>query len=94
MTRQDRVGTVATSVFHADGYQWCVYHSTPVVKWNDKEIILDTGGWRTATTKNRMNQVSQQFGLDYRVYQKDFCWFVSYEGVDFLFPNNTFRLLR
>ena len=55
-------------------------HQTEVVRFNDKKIILNSGGWQTVTTKTRMNQASNQFGLGYYVYQKDHEWFVDYNG--------------
>ena len=59
----------------------CVrYHQTDVVKFNHEKIILNSGGWNTFTTKTRMNQASNQFGLGYYVYQRDFDWYVDYNG--------------
>ena len=46
------------------------FHDTPVVTFNEKTIELNTGGWRTRSTKVRMNQASQEFGLGFRVFQK------------------------
>ena len=43
-------------------------------------VLLNTGGWHTATTKTRMNQTSNEFELGYHVYQKDFEWFISCEN--------------
>ena len=56
------------------------YHSTPVVKITDDEIILNSGGWLTATTKRRMNQASLQYNLGFAVYQVNFSWYVDYKG--------------
>lgn len=76
--RTREVGKVATSVFtDDDGYTKVVYHSTVVVRWNELEILLNSNGWRTATTKTRMNQAAKQFRLDFDVYQQDFEWFVD-----------------
>lgn len=69
-----------------------VYHSTPVVERTETEIVLDTGGWFTQTTKTRMNQASSQFGLRYQVYQKNFQWFVDYQGKTYTFEGNECRL--
>lgn len=77
MTQQTKIGKVATTISTNDkGQTQVIYHSTPVVTFDDKVIILNTGGWRTATTKTRMNQTSHTFKLDFVVYQKDFDWFV------------------
>ena len=56
------------------------FHDTPVVTFDEKTIELDTGGWRTRSTKVRMNQVSQEFQLGFRVYQKKNDWFVEYRN--------------
>ena len=72
-----RVGTVATTIStNEQGHTQVVYHSTPVVTFSSKFIVLNHGGWMTSTTKNRMNQASHQFNLGYTVYQKAFNWFV------------------
>jgi hypothetical protein len=78
MTQLNKVGTVATSVFSEDGYTKVVYHQTVVCKWNEQEIILDSGGWQTNTTKTRMNQASNQYALGFQVFQRDFDWFVAF----------------
>ena len=62
-----------------DGTKY-IYRDTAVVTVrNNAEIILDTGGWGTATTKTCMNQASQHHNLGFKVYQKDFKWFVDYK---------------
>lgn len=53
------------------------YHDTIVVEFTDDTIKLNSGGWRTATTKLRMNQVSDQYDLGFRVYQKYDSWWVE-----------------
>ena len=79
MGQQQRIGVKHTVVFtDDDGFTKVVYHQTPVVKFNHKKIILNTGGYKTVTTKSRMNQTSNQFKLGFSVYQKDFEWFVTY----------------
>lgn len=77
-----RVGRKATTVgTHADtGHTVVTYHETPVVKFNDNEIVLDSGGWKTATTRVRMNQASNQYELGFQVYQKNGEWFVNING--------------
>lgn len=83
MSQQYRIGTHKTSVYKDDeGFTRVKYHQTDVVKFNDKVIELNTGGWFTVTTKLRLNQASAQFGLGYSVYQKKGEWFVKYfDGV-------------
>ena len=51
-------------------------HSTYVVKIHpDNTYTLQTGGWQTVTTKDRINQYSPV-----RVYQRKHEWFVNIKG--------------
>jgi len=88
MPRMNKIGSTATSIRTESGYTRVKYHSTDVVEFNDKKIILNNGGRRTVTTKNRMNQASNQFGLGYRVCQKDHEWYVSFKGSEIDFSNH------
>lgn len=55
-------------------------HSTAIVTLHPKAVELNSGGWRTATTRTRMNQVSNEWRLGYGVYQRKGEWFVSYRS--------------
>ena len=77
MTQLSKVGKVATCI-HKDGATTVIhYHKTPIVQWDDAHIWLDTGGWFTPTTKVRMNQAANEFGLGFRVYQHKWLWYVT-----------------
>lgn len=77
MSRQDTLGRHATTIAVEQGITRVTYHKTVVVSFNADHIRLDSGGWRTVTTKTRMNQASRQFELGFSVFQKDFEWFVD-----------------
>lgn len=77
MAQQQRIGTHATAIIENDGFIQVVYHSTSVVSFNSEKVILKTGGHRSNTTKTRMNQTANQFNLGFRVFQKDFEWYVQ-----------------
>lgn len=50
------------------------YHRTPVVTWySDGRIVLRSGGYRSVTTKRRMNDAVP----DIRVWQRAFEWWVT-----------------
>ena len=56
-------------------------HSTHVVKIHpDNTYTLQTGGWKTSTTKDRINQYSPV-----RVYQHKYEWFVKLNGKEYPF---------
>lgn len=82
---KSKIGTHKTKVTenivdgYAEPYTEVKYHDTVVVRFDKDHIELNTGGWKSKTTKLRMNQASEQFNLGYRVYQKNFEWFVSYK---------------
>ena len=93
MAQTKQIGSHKTNVFTEDGSVKVVYHNTVVVKFGSGRIILDTGGYFTHTTKARMNQAACQFDLGYRVYQKDFNWFVEYQGRTIPFISNKVSFL-
>lgn len=85
MTQQNRLGRVGTRLKVSHGKMVVMYHDTPVVTFDDDHIILNSGGWKTATTKTRLNQASSQFNLGYYIYQKNWQWFVLYDNKEFPF---------
>lgn len=94
MPRMDRLSSYKTVVFHDDGKMKVIYHSTAIVTWDENSIVLNTGGWRTATTKNKMNQASNQYGIGFSVYQKNGNWFVDYKGQTIPYDNDDLILRR
>ena len=94
MGQMQRVSGRATTTTVDSGTTTVIYHRTPVVKFSDREITLNTGGWKTVTTKARMNQASNQYDLGYCVFQRNFDWFVSYRGKDIPFDSNSMTLDR
>ncbi len=77
MTQTQEVRGVATSIFTEDKTTHVQYHATRVVSFNNESITLRSGGHHTNTTKVRMNQASNQFGLRFYVFQKNYNWYVS-----------------
>lgn len=71
-----------------------VYYATAVVVFDRGEIVLNTGGWWTATTRLRMNQASREFGLEYLVFMKEGKWYVRYGEQDRPFDAERVRLDR
>jgi hypothetical protein len=81
MSKTDTLGRTATAVCTVAGVTHVTYHKTAVVSYTAERVTLRTGGWRTATTKLRMNQASNQFGLGFTVTQKAGEWFVHLRNV-------------
>lgn len=54
------------------------YHNTAIVQvFGNGNIKLNSGGWRTATTKLAMNQASNEFNLGFSVSQRKGVWYVT-----------------
>lgn len=77
------------------------YHSTDVARMDILKgtirITLDNGGYYTKTTKKRMNQFAEIFGLYYRVLQSAGVWCVELPEQVLEFSDNgiiSFELTR
>jgi hypothetical protein len=88
MTKITQLGKHATVVLKNDKTTSVIYHETPVVKFNNYKITLNSGGYKTATTKTRMNQASNEFDLGFRVYQQQKKWYVEYNNQTLNFVDN------
>jgi uncharacterized protein YcnI len=87
MAQQHRIGTVHTTVQRLPNGIRVVYHSTTIVEQTAEGIRLDSGGWRTSTTKTRMNQTANQYGLGFSVFQKQGDWYVRHNDRDLPFED-------
>lgn len=94
MAQQYKVSGRATSVYKKGAFFCVRYHNTEVVKFTPKTIILNTGGFKTNTTKTRMNQASNQFKLGYNVFQKNYKWYVQFKRKVYPFKGRTITLRR
>lgn len=95
MAQSRLVRGVATKIYTQDsGKKEVWYHETCVVEFDSDKITLRTGGWKTNTTKLRMNQASYQFHLGYQVFQKKGEWFIAWKGEDIPFYGDTEILIR
>ena len=67
---------------YTNGDKVLTLHNTDIIKWDfiSGRVVLNSGTWRTTTTKRRINQYINAFTLtDFKVYQKSGVWFV-YNG--------------
>lgn len=94
MPQLNRISRNNTKVARYTDNTMVTLHSTIIVNVTRERILLYTGGWFTATTRNRMNQVSNEMGLGYRVEQHKGLWRVRYQGRVEHFVNNYCELER
>jgi len=79
MSKLDSIGTHKTRIIAGpDGRVDVQYHATIVAsKDTNGRITLNSGGWKTVTTKRRMNQALRQWGTGYYVHQVKGEWLVG-----------------
>ena len=70
MVKEPKSVRYQTTVHNEKGNTVVVYYETAVVTFNDEEIILNTGGWWTRSTQDRMNWASKQFDLAYKIQRQ------------------------
>lgn len=87
MPRMDKLSTYHTNVICTNGRVSVAYVKTVIVDATPETITLDAGGWHTVTTKRKMNQAANQFGLGYAVYQRKGDWFVRTRDGEFPFKD-------
>ena len=77
--KHDRLSRYETQAYHdpETGCGVVVYRGTPIVSWTPDQVILNNGGWWTRTTKRKMNQAANQFGLNFHVYTVKHQWTVA-----------------
>ncbi len=70
-----------TEVFHVDGIVEVFLHGNTIAELGDFFIRLFDGGFRSATTKSRINAILRENGTgNESVFQKSYQWFISYDG--------------
>ena len=55
-------------------------HLIATVDHNLRAVKLDSCGYETVTTKSRLNAILEEVKYGCKVFQKNFDWFVSYNG--------------
>ena len=55
-------------------------HQIATLEHDTKAIKLSSCGYETVTTKSRLNAILEEVKYGCKVFQKNFNWFVSYNG--------------
>ncbi len=72
--RSKKIGNDTFEVVYTDGSRAIRLHKTDIVTFIDGVIILDTNGWKTVTTKARMNHY---IPAGSHVYRSKKIWYVT-----------------
>ena len=67
-----------TQVVTNDGLSTVYLHGNKIALVDDTSLTVFDGGWRSNTTKSRLNALINEFcnGVTDGVFQKDFLWYV------------------
>lgn len=79
MSRTPLKKKLATKIIETHGVTTIKFYATDIVAifhQHNNKTRLNSGGYRTATTKRRMNEVSKEYNLGFHVSQKSKKWFV------------------
>lgn len=79
---KDWFKTKTATVYHDDNeVSYLIYHSTKVCHLDKKTntLTLNTGGWKTKTTKDRMNDFMAIHNIYIHIIQKDNIWYIDLE---------------
>lgn len=78
MTHADlRISKYKTKVRGDKGRGWVKYHDTIIARWNPDYLLIDTGGWFTRTTADRVSRVLWHLGVCGCMSRCDWIWAVA-----------------
>jgi len=81
-TRKRKLANNTYLVVRSDGGYGIRLHDTEVIIHYPNNIILNSGGWQTVTTKQRMNEFSTA-----RVWSEKGVWMISWHGEEYAYAD-------
>ena len=66
-----------TTVINIRGNAFVYLHGNHIATVSDDSLQLFDGGWRSNTTKSRLNALCSEFAYGCGVFQKNWEWFVN-----------------
>lgn len=81
------IGNNTLRIIYKDGTEAIRFHSTDILSEKDGVVTLNSGGWKTATTKDRINSFLRHFDVPFYIQQRNHQWFIAqgvfYDGMQF-----------
>lgn len=81
------IGNNTLLIDYKDGRRAVRLHNTDIITFSNDVITLNSGGWKTVTTKDRINAHCRMFEKIPYLYQRDSQWFIGdgvfYDGIQF-----------
>lgn len=82
-----KVGNSKVEYLEAMGQVEYYLHGNRIAKLRNGVLELTNCGWNTVTTKERLNSILTMMELPYRIYQKNFEWFIGGNGECYLWDS-------
>ena len=79
---------------NANGRKSCIYDDTTTVEFDDREILLDSGGKWLIVTIIVMNSISFRFRLGFRIVLGNDTWEVKYQDKNYKLVTHKVRINR
>jgi predicted membrane-bound dolichyl-phosphate-mannose-protein mannosyltransferase len=76
-----------TQVINIEGVSFVYLYSNLIAMVGETWLELFDGGYKSNTTKSRLNAILQEHGNGERVYAKNYQWFVSTSNGEVAFGN-------
>ena len=80
-------GNNTLRIIYKDGTEAIRFHNTDILSVKDGVVTLNSGGWKTNTTKDRINQYLNHFDVPFYIQQRNHQWFIAqgifYDGMQF-----------
>lgn len=78
--RRTKLRYKTNEIIYSNGAKAIEHHNTDIVTFlPDGDIVLNSGGWYSKTTKERINDAIGQFG---HIVQRDFKWYYIGRSAD------------
>lgn len=81
------IGNNTLGIFYKDGTEAIRFHNTDILFVKDGIVTLNSGGWKTNTTKDRINGFLRHFDVPFYIQQRNHQWFIGegvfYDGMQF-----------
>lgn len=69
-----------TIVLNEDGTIKVKLYDTNILQFDELTVRLNSDGFKTKTTKDRINKASELYHLGLKVFQKSNEWLIDYQG--------------
>ena len=79
-----------TEVIQHHSVSYVYLYDNKIAEIGETWLMLFDGGYKSKTTKSRLNAILEVHGAGERVYQKNLRWFITIKGKEYIFENGIY----